>query len=86
MSERDITPRAPLFDRTITLGLVITIFLQTAGALIWAGATEARLNSLETQMALTPAVSERLSRLEGQFLIMSQSLSRIERRLMKVNP
>lgn len=78
MSQRN-TP----FDRTITLGLVVTVLLQTAGALIWAGATEARLNTLETQMALTPAVAERLARLEGQSIIMAQSLSRIERRLMQ---
>jgi len=71
------------FDRTITLGLVVTVMLQTAGALIWAGATEARLNTLETQMALTPAVAERLARLEGQSIVMAQSLSRIERRLMQ---
>ena len=75
--------RNPSFDRTITLGLVVTVMLQTAGALIWAGATEARLNTLETQMALTPAVAERLARLEGQSIIMAQSLSRIERRLMQ---
>jgi hypothetical protein len=81
MSQRNIP-----FDRTITLGLVVTVMLQTAGALIWAGATEARLNTLETQMALTPAVAERLARLEGQSLVMAQSLSRIERRLMQADP
>lgn len=78
MSQRN-TP----FDRTITLGLVVTVMLQTGGALIWAGATEARLTTLETQMALTPAVAERLARLEGQSIVMAQSLSRIERRLMQ---
>jgi len=77
MAERNTS-----FDRTITLGLVVTVMLQTAGALIWAGATEARLTTLETQMALTPAVAERLARLEGQSNVMAQSLSRIERRLM----
>lgn len=77
MAERNTS-----FDRTITLGLVVTVMLQTAGALIWAGATEARLTTLEAQMALTPAVAERLARLEGQSNVMAQSLSRIERRLM----
>ena len=77
-----MTERNTSFDRTITLGLVVTVMLQTAGALIWAGATEARLTTLETQMALTPAVAERLARLEGQSNVMAQSLSRIERRLM----
>jgi len=71
------------FDRTITLGLVVTVMLQTAGALVWAGATEARLTTLEAQMALAPAVAERLARLEGQSNIMAQSLSRIERNLIQ---
>lgn len=71
------------FDRTITLSLIMTVFAQTAGGLVWAGSTEARLTTLEMQMALTPDVAQRLARLEGQSLIMAQSLARIERRLMQ---
>ena len=32
-------------DRTVTFGLVLAILIQTAGALLWAGAAEARLAS-----------------------------------------
>lgn len=68
-------------DRTITFGLIATVLVQTAGGLIWAGAAAARLSALETQMALTPGISERLARLEGQTVHIEQSLMRIERRL-----
>jgi len=69
-------------DRTITFGLLVTIIFQTAGGLIWAGAAEARLSALEQQIALSPGVSERLARLEGQTEQMAQSLARIERSLI----
>jgi len=69
------------FDRTISFGLVLAIIIQTTGALLWAGAAEARLSALESRTAGTPAVTERLARLEEQMSMARQSLSRIERRL-----
>ncbi len=69
------------FDRTVTYGLLFSVMLQTAGALIWAGAADARLKALETQMAMAPGVAQRLARVEGQTTVMSQSLTRIERKL-----
>ena len=72
-------------DRTVTLGLVLAVLIQTAGALLWAGAAEARLGALETQAAIdvpmTLPVAERLARLEEQMLMARQSLGRIETRL-----
>ena len=68
-------------DRTITLSLVVAVLVQTAGALLWAGAAEARLSQLETQAAADLPVAERLARLEEQMLGARQSLTRIERRL-----
>ena len=76
-------------DRTVTFGLVLAVLIQTAGALLWAGAAEARLSSLETQAAIdvpmTLPVAERLARLEEQMLMARQSLSRIETRLDQKN-
>ena len=72
-------------DRTVTFGLVLAVLIQTAGALLWAGAAEARLAHLESQakidapMALP--VAERLERLEEQMKMARDSLSRIETRL-----
>ncbi len=68
-------------DRTITFGLVLAVLVQTAGALLWAGAAEARLAQLETQAAADVPVAERLARLEEQMVGARQSLTRIERRL-----
>ena len=76
MAERILT-----FDRTVTYGLMFTVIMQTASALIWAGAADARLKTLETQMAMAPGVAQRLARVEGQTTGMTQSLHRIERKL-----
>lgn len=76
-----MTDRPIRVDRTITLGLVLAVLVQTAGALLWAGAAEARLSGLETQAAADLPVAERLARLEEQMSAARQSLSRIERRL-----
>jgi len=77
-----MTPQKPLhFDKTLTLGLIVTILLQTGGALIWSGAVSARLKALENQNALQASVLERLARLEGQSEHIEQSLRRIEERL-----
>ncbi|MDB2438399.1 hypothetical protein N9W89_06755 [Hellea sp.] len=69
------------FDRTVTYGLMLSVMLQTASALIWAGAAEARIKTLEAQMAMAPGVAQRLARVEGQTTVMTQSLTRIERKL-----
>ena len=69
-------------DRTVTMGLVFTLLVQTAGGLFWAGSAAARLEVLENKHAVTPSISERLARLEGQTSEMAKSLSRIERELI----
>ena len=76
MAERNLS-----FDRTVTYGLMLTVMLQTASALIWAGAADARLKTLETQMAMAPGIAQRLARVEGQTSIMAKSLTRIERKI-----
>ena len=72
-------------DRTVTFGLVLAVLVQTAGALLWAGAAEARLAHLESQAKLdapmTLPVAERLARLEEQMSMARESLTRIEHRL-----
>ncbi|MEO1037920.1 MAG: hypothetical protein AAFX09_00105 [Pseudomonadota bacterium] len=69
------------FERHITFGLVVALALQTAGALIWAGATGERLRYLESRAEAASPVNERLARLEEQTGQMRASLERIERRL-----
>ena len=68
-------------DRQITLGVIVTIALQTAGGLIWAGATGERIRHLEARAEAAAPVSERLARLEEHSVHTRIALERIERRL-----
>ncbi len=68
-------------DTTIGLGIILTLAIQSAGALMWGGAAEARLNNLERQTAMSTSMSERLARLEAQMKAASKSLERIEQHL-----
>lgn len=76
-----MSDKRTVFDRTVTLGLVFTVALQTASALLWAGAAEARIAALETRHITIPPVFERLARIEEQMIMTRRSLSRIETRI-----
>ena len=69
------------FDPRITYALIVALFLETAGALIWTGRAAARLDAVERAVQTQPEVAERLARLEGQVSDAQRSLNRIERRL-----
>jgi hypothetical protein len=69
------------FDARVTLALLLALFLETAGALIWAGRAAARLDAMERAVATQPEVAERLARLEEQVVQARASLARIERRM-----
>lgn len=68
-------------DRTITFSLVLAVLVQSASALLWVGAAEARLLALEAVVNMKPPVSERLARIEEQMEMTRLTLSRIERQL-----
>jgi hypothetical protein len=68
-------------DPRVTLALILALFLETAGGLIWAGRAAARLEDVERAVATQPEVAERLARLEEQVTDARRSLARIERRL-----
>lgn len=70
---------APMkFDRSIGMALMVTVALETAAAIFWVGAAEARLADLERANSVNTEVSVRLARLEGETAIMRESLRRIE--------
>jgi len=69
------------FDRTISFGLIVAVLVQSASALLWVGAAETRILTLEKTMNIKPPVSERLARIEEQMEMTRLSLSRIERQL-----
>jgi len=68
-------------DPRVTFALILALFLQTAGGLIWAGRAAARLEVVERAVATQPEVAERLARLEEQVTEARRALTRIERRL-----
>lgn len=76
MADKSLT-----LDRTISFSLVLTVIIQSASALLWVGAAEVRLLSLETAVNMKPPVSERLARIEEQMEMTRRSLTRIERQL-----
>jgi hypothetical protein len=69
------------FDPRITYALILALFLQAAGVLLWAGRAAARLDELERAVATQPEVAERLARLEEQTAEVRRSLARVEARL-----
>jgi hypothetical protein len=71
----------PLFNRTLTFGVLLTLSIQTASGLIWVGATDARLRAVEMQLAHRAPALERLAVLEGQMSMITLSLNRIERQI-----
>jgi hypothetical protein len=68
-------------DPRITFALILALFLETAGGLMWAGRAAARLEEVERAVATQPEVAERLARLEEQVADARRALTRIERRL-----
>ena len=68
-------------DRRITLALVFAVFIQTAGALVWAGAAGERLSTVEETVAQGRGVAERLARLEAELESVRLQLDRIERKI-----
>ncbi len=61
--------------------LFVTVLLQSAGALIWAGAASERIAELERDVAAKPVLLERTARLEAQTALVREQLNRIEAKL-----
>jgi len=72
-------------ERTVTLGLIMTLVMQTAAGMLWVGAADARLSELEREVESRWGISERLARLEGETTMMRGSLQRIEMSLINEN-
>ncbi len=72
-------------DRTVGIGIIVTLAIQSAGALMWGGAAEARLQNLEKTTMTSPPMAERMARIEEQMTMARQSLERIELRLNQEN-
>jgi hypothetical protein len=66
------------FDGKITIALIVTVVLDTAAGLIWAGGAATRLAQVEHQIAMQQPVAERLARLEVRIEEQHLQLNRIE--------
>ncbi len=66
-------------ERKWPWALIVTVLIQTAIGLIWAGGAAARIGVLETRVDEQKLVAERLARLEAQGEATRASLARIER-------
>ncbi|HRD47420.1 MAG TPA: hypothetical protein PLF78_13160 [Caulobacter sp.] len=73
-------PRSRL-DRQVTLAVIVTIAIQAAGGLLWAGRASARIDELSRRVEGQSEMSERLARLEEQVSATRLTLERLERRL-----
>lgn len=65
----------------VTLALGTTLIIQTAVALLWAGAASERLAQIERRVDTTSQIVERTARLEEQVVYVRASLERIEKKL-----
>lgn len=68
-------------ERQVTLGVILALTLQAAGALIWAGSAGERLTQLERRADVAQPLSERLARIEEKVGQSQTALARIEARL-----
>ena len=65
----------------VSVAIGAALLVQTALALLWAGAASERLSQLERRYDAQAAVIERTVRLEEQARFMSATLQRIEKKL-----
>lgn len=68
-------------DRRLTLALLFAIFLQTGGAMMWAGSAAERLDAVEREVEFRRVYLSRITRLETEIKGLGAQLDRIERKL-----
>ncbi len=68
-------------ERTVGLGIIATLLIQSASAIKWGGAAESRLHALEKLTYSSPPLAERLASLEAHVEMTLSSVERLERRL-----
>lgn len=68
-------------ERSIPVGVILAIAVQTGGALAWAGGAAERIAALERRLDRQAGVNERLARLETQADATRAALARIEAKL-----
>jgi len=68
-------------DKRVPIALIAAMTIQTAGALVWAGAAMQRMDYVEREVAASGLIGERTARLEEQIRYLRESVDRIESKL-----
>ena len=71
-------------DKKVSIALLAAILLESAGGLLWAGATIERIDTLERQAEQTKPLRERLVRVEAQLEAVRAQLDRIEAKVERL--
>ena len=74
------TPKL-ILERRVSFAVAITLVVQTAAALMWAGGAGERLAQVERHQVEYDRMAERTARLETQISYIRESLARIEHKL-----
>ncbi len=72
-------------DKRVPIALIAAMSLQTAGALLWAGAAMQRIDYLEREVTAGAMIGERTARVEEQMRYLRQSVDRIETKLDRLS-
>lgn len=79
--ERNEAERHWHLDRRVPIAVIVTLLLQSAAALVWAGSAAERLSALETRALRIDEMIERTARLEERAMGVAEALTRIEAKL-----
>ena len=71
----------PALEKRIPAALVAAFFVQTAGALFWAGSAAERITVLEQAQARAQSAIERVAVMQEEIAQIEQTLARIENKL-----
>ncbi len=71
-----------MIDRRVPIALILAIFTQMAGMLVWAASLEARVRNVETQTTSASGYGEKLARIEERLDYMKQDTVTIKRQLV----
>jgi hypothetical protein len=73
-------------DKRVPLALIITIMMQTGGALWWASSLSERVSSLEREFTMRAPQADRLTRVEVKIEGVQEGITEIKRLIQQRSP
>jgi len=70
-----------LVEKRVTLAVIFAVVAESAGVLMWAGATSEKLKEVEANVADQADMAERMARVEVHLELAGKQLARIEKKL-----